>query len=81
MPADFSSFNWGALLEKALDSRIAEMLVAVGLIALVLHYIAYPLQHIPDKMDVLIVKLSELQNDVKNCSPPTVENKIASSKR
>jgi hypothetical protein len=80
MPPDFSSFTWGTLLEKALDSRIAEMLVAVGLIALVLHHIAYPLQHIPDKMDVLIVKLSELQNDVKSCSPLTNEHHIASSK-
>jgi hypothetical protein len=80
MSSNFFSFDLGALLDKALDSRIAEMLISVGLIALVLHYIAYPLQHIPDKMDILIIKLSELRSDVKQCSTFATENKIATVK-
>jgi uncharacterized coiled-coil protein SlyX len=55
-------------LKSALESRVAELLIVVAILALTLHYIAEPLQRIPDKMDMLILRLADFQQELVECN-------------
>jgi hypothetical protein len=56
------------MVKAALDSRVAELLVAVLIVAMVLQTIAIPLQRIPEQMDRVILKLADLQQQLKDCN-------------
>ena len=56
------------LVQAGLNSRVAELLVALGMMALVLGYVAEPLQRIPSKLDAVIIQLNSLEKQLAHCS-------------
>lgn len=58
----------GSLIREALQSRVAELLVTMAILGMVLHFIADPLQRIPDKMDDLILRLADMQQELIQCN-------------
>ena len=56
-----------AFFKEALESRVAELLVTMAILGMILHFIADPLQRIPDKMDMLILKLADMQKELRHC--------------
>lgn len=79
-PINWSSEQVLQGLKMVLNSRASEMLVAAGIIALVLHHLAMPLQRIPEKMDAILYRLGDLQVELANhCYPKNQPGNPAAS--
>lgn len=55
------------MLVDLLNGKTGELLVALAMVALVLHFVAAPLQQIPGKLDIVIAKLAQMEHQLDDC--------------
>jgi hypothetical protein len=58
-----------SVLVALLNGKTGELLVALAMVALVLHFVATPLQQIPDKLDTVIAKLEQVESHLYRIEP------------